>query len=499
MLRELHVAFVATECFPLVKVGGLADVVGALPRGLRKLGAHVDVVIPRFGDLDFTQVRGLEALPPVSMRFGGKTETAQIQLVHLPVAGIRVFVIEDGNYFPRPGVYVDPATGLDYPDQFERWAFFQRASLELLARESPDLDVIHCHEHQTALIPAYLDAKYRGRGVFEKVSTVFTLHNLGYQGIFPAEKWSATGLDESHIRFGGAFEYYGQVNLMKGAIVTADSITVVSPTYAKEILSPEYGCGLEGVIEDRRADLVGILNGIDPEIWNPQADAAIAARYGVESLAVKAANRKAILSELGLPNDSLMGPVLAMVSRVDAHKGFDLLLPILDDLLQRSVRFLLLGTGDPEIQESLERIVRSHPEKAAVRFVFDDAMAHRIIAGADMLLMPSRYEPCGLTQMYALQYGTVPVVRSTGGLADSVEEFDPMTATGTGFCFAGYSPTEFLGAIARAMALWNDRGLWRALMKNGMLKDLSWNASAWQYLKVYEDLASKRRPSLAGA
>ena len=388
---------------------------------------------------------------------------------------------------------MDPATGRDYPDQLERWAFFQRAALELLSRESPDLDVIHCHEHQTALVPAYLDARYRRAGVFENAGTVLTVHNLGYQGIFPTPDGSVAGLEPSEIQPGGRFEYYGQINLMKGGILSADSLTVVSPTYAEEIQTETYGCGLESVIATRRNHLNGILNGIDEKIWSPETDRLIAACYSRNDLSGKAENRKAILSELGLSDDPGTGPVLAMVSRVDAHKGFDLLLPVLDAILHQPIRFILLGTGDAEIEKSIEGIVRDHPGKAAVRFGFDDALAHRIVAGADIFLMPSRYEPCGLTQMYALRYGTIPVVRATGGLADTVEEFDPVTGQGTGFRFTGYDPAEFRVAINRAIAEWHDNARWQTLMKTGMRKDFSWSLSARRYLEVYEETVSRRQ------
>lgn len=493
MAGNLHVAFLATECAPLVKVGGLADVIGALPNRLVDLGVDVDVVIPRSGPVDPNRIGRVRTLEPVRVSRGDSASTAEVHTVDLGESSVRVFFIEDGSYFPRRGVYVDPATGREYPDQLERWTFFQRAALRLLSRESPDVDLFHCHEHQTALVPAYLDALYRGTGVFEKVSTVFTIHNLGYQGSFPARDWPSVGLDEGEIRPGGRFEYYGRINLMKGGILGADAVTAVSPTYAEEIQSPEYGCGLEGVIRSRRDDLTGILNGINDDLWNPARDTMIAERYSPDDLSGKHANRRALLDEFGLEDDPPTGPVLAMVSRLDQHKGFDLLVRILHDLLGEDVRFLLLGTGDASIEKLIAEIVRDHPGKAGLHFAFDDAMAHRVMAGSDIFLMPSRYEPCGLTQMYALRYGTVPVVRRTGGLADTVEEFDAVRSAGTGFCFSSYDPNGFREAIDRAIHLWHEKGTWTALMRNGMAKDFSWHASARRYIQVYDKAVSRRR------
>jgi starch synthase len=490
MSRDLHVAFLATECAPFVKVGGLADVIGALPARLASLGVRVSVVIPRFGEP--SQVGRVRPLARLPVPLGSQTPTAEIHTVDIDESRVRVFLIADEQYFPRKGLYVDPASGRDYSDQLQRWCFFQRASLELLARESSGLDVVHCHEHQTALVPAYIDAIYRKVGVFEDVGTVFTVHNLGYQGSFPVEDWSKVGLDDGEIRPGGRFEYYGRINLMKGGLLTSDSVTVVSPNYAQEIQTPEYGCGLDGVIVTRNAVLTGILNGIDESVWNPATDSLIPARYTSEDRAGKSEDRKALLEEFGLGPAFDEGPVLAMVSRIDAHKGFDLLIEILDDLLHEPLRFILLGTGDPEIQRSMEEILTPHPGKAALHFGFDDAMAHRIIAGADIFLMPSRYEPCGLTQMYAMRYGTVPVVRATGGLVDTVDEFDPETGEGTGFLFGSYDANEFRAAIDRARKRWSDRESWEAIVRNGMARDFSWDASARKYLQIYEDTLGRR-------
>ncbi len=492
MTRTLHVALISIECFPFVKVGGLADVVGSLPLEFDAQGVRAEVVIPRFGNLERDRFGPVESVPSLSVPWGEGTRVAQVHAVRLPGSGVRVFLVEDGEYFLRASVYVDPSTGQDYHDQLERWVFFQHAALTLLARDCPDLDIIHCHEHQTALVPMYLDALYRRAGSFRKTATVLTLHNLAYQGVFPSDQWPTVGLDQQEVQPGGRLEHFGQINLMKAGILAADALTVVSPTYAEEIQTEEYGCGLDSIITARRGDLFGIVNGIDDRVWNPGTDPRIASRYSAHDLSGKQNDRRSLLGEFGFGDSRDENPVLAMISRIDVQKGFDLLLPILDKLLSEPLYFLLLGTGDHATEQSIESIVRGHPDNAAVRLTFDDDLAHRIVAGADIFLMPSRYEPCGLSQMYALRYGTAPVVRATGGLADTVEDFDPDAGTGTGFRFTRYDPDEFRAAIDRAIALWRDKTHWQRLMRNGMNEDFSWAASARRYLKVFETAITSR-------
>jgi len=488
MSEHPHIAFVATECFPFVRVGGLADVMGSLPKALESLGARVEVVLPGF---PWEGAFPRETLEPLGMDLWGEAAVA-VYSTTLPGSRVRVFMIEDGKYFPRAGVYVDAATGQDYADQADRWVFFQRAALALIEREFPDIDVIHCHEHQAALIPLYLEDLCRPRGIFRNAASVLTIHNLGYQGIFPAAEFRRHGLPVGVAGPGGSLEFYGRVNFMKGGILTADALTVVSPTYSREIQTAEFGYGLDGVIAARRSDLFGILNGIDENEWNPATDSRILIPYSASSLSGKVVNQRLLLEAFHLSDSPGRGPVLAMVSRIDAHKGFDLVLAVLDDLLGNDIRFILVGTGNRAIEARFQESCGSRPDKAAVRFVFDDAVAHQVIAGADMFLMPSKYEPCGLTQMYALRYGTVPVVRATGGLADTVQEFDPGTGQGTGFLFAEYDPDDFRRAIERAIATWKGPQ-WPIVMTNGMAVDFSWTASAGRYMEVYGHAVRKRK------
>jgi len=359
--------------------------------------------------------------------------------------------------------------------------------MEFLKSASPIPDVLHCHDHQTALIPAYLQRFYRTSHSFAQTRSMFTIHNMGYQGLFPRDVMSRAGFDDAEFYPMSSFEFYGMMNYMKVGIAYADLITTVSPTYAREIQeSKEFGYGLEGVLRERSGSLIGILNGIDDELWNPETDRLIAAPYSASYLSAKLQNKKALLKKFELDDAHSDWPLLAMISRIDVQKGFDLVVSILDYLLSKDLYFVLLGSGNKETEGYLRTIIERHRGKAGMRFEFDNGSAHITEAGADVFLMPSKYEPCGLNQMYSLRYGTVPVVRRTGGLADTVEEYDPVTAAGTGFVFTDYDAEQFRRAIDRALALWPDKKAWRRLVQNGMRQDLSWKNSAKKYVEAYD-------------
>ena len=479
---------VAAECVPFAKAGGLGDVIGALPSKLAELGLQVSIIIPRYKGIDLEK-HGFQPYPvPGEARipFGWEEVQYDAHAALLDGSSVRVFLIGNDRFFDRDGIYVDPFTGRDYPDQADRWIFFNRAAIDFIQRVLPDTDVIHCHDHQTALIPAYLRKFYRRDGAFAKTHSVYTIHNLGYQGMFPREVLWRAGFDDSEFYPASPFEFYGVFNFMKVGIVHADAITTVSPTYAREIQeSKEYGYSLDGVLRERSRDLFGILNGVDVDVWNPGEDKLIPARYDASHLEAKALNKRELLKEFGLGHANQDWPLLCMISRIDVQKGFDLLVTILDDVLAGPVNFVLLGTGNKETEAHLRAIADRHPDQAGLRFAFDNRLAHLTEAGADIFLMPSRYEPCGLNQMYSMRYGTVPVVRSTGGLADTVQEFSPSTREGTGFVFGDYEPIAFRAAIERALAAWNDRPLWECVIRNGMNQDFSWNVSARKYLEVY--------------
>jgi starch synthase len=485
---------VAAECVPFAKAGGLGDVLGALPPALEKLGASVTIVIPRHRVIDL-QKFGFEPVPvPGEGRIwiGLEHLPYDVHRSKLPGSSVDVFLIGNDRFFNRPGIYFDTSTGHDYGDQADRWIFFQRAVMEFFANASPAFDILQAHDHQAGLIPAYLQRFYRAAPSFTRTRSMFTIHNLGYQGWFPRVVVLRAGFTEADFYPLGPFEFYGKMNFMKVGITHADLITTVSPTYAVEIQqSAEIAYGLDGVLRQRRDSLVGILNGIDDQLWNPARDSLIPATYVKSNPAGKLENKKALVEKFQLDPSHLDWPVLAMISRIEAQKGFDLVLRILDQLLARDVYFTLLGAGNKDTEYHLRNIINRHRGKAGMRFEFDNGSAHLVEAGADIFLMPSKYEPCGLNQMYSLRYGAVPVVRKTGGLADTVKEYDPSTSEGTGFLFTDYNPEQFKAAIERALALWQHPAKWRKLMQNGMRLDFSWKKSAAQYLEAYERIRPK--------
>jgi starch synthase len=487
----MRVVMVAAECLPFAKAGGLGDVIGVLPVELEKLGLDVSILLPRYRSIDLQKF----GFQPYAVRSDARVTLGWEQLpydVHvgaIPGSSVKVFLLGNNRFFDRDGIYFDPGTGKDFHDQADRWIFFNRAAMEFLKNETPNADIIHCHDHQTALIPAYLRRFYRHDGGFSRTRSVYTIHNLGYQGLFPREVMMRAGFDDAEFYPTSPFEFYGAFNFMKVGIVYADLITTVSPTYAREIQDgKEYGYGLEGVLRERSRDIVGILNGVDVQSWDPKTDPLIPNHFDVAKLEGKKQNKRALLREFGLDGSRLDRPVLSMISRIDVQKGFDLLVTILDYLLSKDLHFLLLGTGNKETEAYLRTVVDRYPGKASIRFAFENQLAHLTEAGADIFLMPSKYEPCGLNQMYSLRYGTVPVVRATGGLADTITEFNPETGEGTGFRFDAYDPADFRSAVDRALAVWPDRKLWTKLMRNGMKQDFSWSRSASKYMDVYTGL-----------
>ena len=488
-MSPLKVVMVAAECVPFAKVGGLADVIGALPLALEKLGATVTVVIPRYGVIDLEKF----AFQPYAIPGHGRVPVGFESIPYdvlrgkIPNSSVDVFLLGNDRFFDRPGIYLDLATGRDYPDQADRWIFFQRAVLDFFLSASPAPDILHCHDHQTGLIPAYLRKVYRTDYSYAQTRSIFTIHNMGYQGVFPRDVMTRTGFGDAEFYPTGPFEFYGKVNFMKAGITYSDLITTVSPTYAREIQeSAEFGYGLEGLLRQRSGNLIGILNGIDDELWNPATDRLIPAPYSPSNLSGKLDNKRALLKKFGLDSSNLELPVLAMITRIDVQKGFDLVISILDYLLSKDLYFVLLGSGNKETEGYLRTVIQRHPGQGGIRFEFDNGSAHLVEAGADILLMPSKYEPCGLNQMYSLRYGTVPIVRRTGGLADTVQEYNPSTNDGTGFVFADYDVEQFKAAVDRALSLWPNKETWRCLMLNGMRQNLSWEKSATKYMDSYK-------------
>jgi starch synthase len=477
----MKIAMIASEVTPLAKTGGLADVIGTLSVDLERLGYEVCVVAPAYrsamqGNFDLRET-GMALSVPLSDRQRHATVSETSIGKKVPV-----YLIRADPYFDREFIYGTPSG--DYSDNAERFIFFSRAALEVL-RHNP-VDVVHCHDWQAALAAVFLKIQPARYVETAAAKIVLTIHNLGFQGVFDQSFWPLLNLDPTY--FTPQFlEYYGAINFLKGGLIFADKITTVSPSYGQEILTAEQGFGLEGVLRQRASDLVGILNGIDDHLWNPRTDPFITHHYDQNSLAVKLDCKNALQRDVGLPERSNT-PVIAMISRLTSQKGFDLVEEMFDSLMERDVQIVLLGNGDPRFERFFQTAVERYPGRVAVEIGFNESLAHRMEAGADLFLMPSLYEPCGLNQMFSLKYGTIPVVRAIGGLKDTVQDYHAENQTGTGFVFQPYASQALLAAIDRALAVFRDEHAWTELRRRAMAMDYSWDRSARIYSNLYLQL-----------
>lgn len=476
----MKIVFVASESVPYSKTGGLADVVGALPKALASLGYEVEVFLPRY------KITKPGAVVPgagsLTIPLSGGFKFASIQVAG-ETNGVRTYLMECPELFDREQLYM--ANGSDYPDNAERFAAFSMAALEFIKRSSVPPAVIHCHDWQSALVPVYLRSLYAEDPFYENTSVLFTIHNIGYQGLFPPEIMPRISISKKLFNIDG-LEYYGKINLLKGGIIFSDFVSTVSQKYAQEIQTDEFGHGLEGVLRSRADHLTGILNGVDYEDWNPATDKLIPANYTPQDMQGKETCKKTLLESMGGHDPVLDRPLLGIVSRFVSQKGFDLIAQVADELMREDVYVAALGTGEPEYEELFRGLARKYPQKFLVKVAYDNALAHQIEAGSDMFLMPSRYEPCGLNQIYSMKYGTVPVVRATGGLDDTVQPFDG--DKGTGFRFRQYSAVALLACLQRAIATFRDKEAWSRLQQNCMQEDFSWAQSARKYADLYENL-----------
>ncbi len=498
--HRLNLVFAAAEAVPYAKTGGLADVVGALPLELAKLGHRVSLILPGYPDT--LRIPARRQIAKFSLTVGGARQTGLIEQVKDPAdaGGVRVLTIRCDPYFNRPNLYQE--NGLDYPDNLERFAFFSQGVLQALEHVQAEgmgkVDVLHLHDWQVALCSVYL--KHDGHPSLDNLKTLLTIHNIGYQGLFPAAQFDATGLPRS-LFAPSALEFYGSMNLLKGGILFSDAVSTVSPTYAKEILTKEFGCGLEGVLGSRPDKIRGIANGIDVTIWNPETDGYLPATYSLADLSGKRICKKALQREMQLPDRDV--PLAAAIGRLTSQKGFDLLLEILPELMRLDLQLIILGAGDPVLEEQLQAARKKYRDKLSVHVGFDEGLAHRMEGGADMMIMPSRYEPCGLTQLYSLRYGTVPIVRKTGGLADTVVPYKPSTAASkqaTGFHVVDASGDSLLSTMLLALEIFKDRDRWHGLMQTGMQTDVSWTHAAKEYVSLYKEMgrgAGSGKPATA--
>ena len=472
---------VSSEAAPLAKTGGLADVVGALPNALRSYGDEAAVVIPRYSSVDLKGARRVYDALPIFLGLARYDAS-----IYQAAAEFPVYLVDCPKLFNRKGFYGE--AGLDYPDNHIRFAVFARAALAV-ARFLFPTDIFHCHDWQAGLVPAYLRTSFATDPTFFGVKTLFTIHNLGYQGLFPKTALVEAALDPSVWRPDG-MEFFGRVSYLKGGIAFADWLSTVSPTYAREIQTPEYGFGLDGALRARADRLSGILNGVDYREWSPEDDPLIPAHYSVDDLSGKRVCKEQLLAEFQLPREAIDRPLLGIVSRFTRQKGADLLAEVASQIVAEDVYMVALGTGDPEYEDFFRAMAAEFPGRIAVQVGFDNGLAHRIEAGADMFLMPSRYEPCGLNQIYSLHYGTIPVVRATGGLDDTIDK-------STGFKFVEYSGQALLGAVHEAVQAWSDREAWLAMMRRGMKRDYSWRISAAAYSELYRQLVGQAMASPA--
>jgi starch synthase len=493
MPGALKIVIVASEVVPFAKTGGLADVTGALPKALAALGHQVSVIMPRYPMVE-RAVRSLEKIHDgITVPMGDHTETGVIWSAKVSPR-VPIYFVEQPALFAREALY-NTADG-DYPDNARRFAFFAKAALATCRELHLQPDVIHCHDWQTALLPAYLKTTQQHEADLASVASVLTVHNLSYQGLFPPDVMAFLGLPPETYAPDG-IEFYGQVNFLKAGIVYADVINTVSPRYSQEIQTDELGCGLDGILRYRSRDVYGILNGIDDREWNPSTDRLIAARYSKTDLAGKQVCKRDLLATFGLPPEVAQIPVVGMVSRLVSPKGFDLIENVIQRLLALDLGLVLLGTGETRYEAFWQGIRARYPTQVGVRIAFDNTLAHKIEAGSDLFLIPSRFEPCGLNQMYSLRYGTVPIVRATGGLDDTVESYDAAFDRGNGFKFAPYEAEALLMTVQQALAVYHDRAAWERLMRRGMEKDFSWTKSAQEYVTLYARATAMRRGTTA--
>lgn len=475
----MRILYVASEAVPFAKTGGLADVVGSLPKSMKELGHEAVVVIPRY--------RGIRVKePPLSsltVPLGGVWRFCSICEAE-KATEVRFFLVDYPDYFDREHLY--QTSNQDYADNSERFAFLSLAALEFAKRAPKPPDIIHCSDWQSSLVPVYLKTLYRNDPFFRKTKTLLTIHNLAFQGIFSRSVLSRISLPEE-LFHPELMEFYGNVNFLKGGILFADKLSTVSLKYSREIRTHEFGSGLEGVLLKRAGDLTGILNGVDYSDWNPATDPWLVSHYTADNLEGKKACKADLLKEFQI-QDSLARPLIGIVSRLVDQKGFDLLYEVAAAIVGEGASLVILGTGEEKYCRFFLELQRKYPLHVGARITYDEGLAHKIEGGADVFLMPSRFEPCGLNQIYSLKYGTVPVVRATGGLDDTIIDYSQLPEEGNGFKFATYSPEELLDTVRRALQVYQDRDRWKALMRRGMGQDFSWRRSAERYLDLYQSL-----------
>ena len=486
----MKIAFVASEVYPYAKTGGLADVAGALPKSLAKLGCEVKVFLPKYFIVDENKL-GLHynwAVGEMPIRIAGHIRPVHLHQGRLPDSNVEVNFIDCPHYFHRPQIYTND------PDEDERFILLCKGTIETLQRLQWVPDVIHCNDWQTGLIPLLIKDNYSWDKIFHKVSSLLTIHNIGYQGRFSGDTGFKAELRSELFYPDGPFE--SDYSFMKAGILFSDIINTVSDTYAHEILTPAYGAGMEKILYSRKDDLFGIVNGVDYELWNPETDRHIPFHYSVKDLQDKLKNKKFLLEQINLPFDNKI-PLIGIISRMVSQKGLDIVAGVINDLIDLPAQWVILGSGEDEYEDLFRSIAFQKPDKIFTYIGYNNEFAHLVEAGADMILMPSHYEPCGLIQLYSLRYGTVPVVRKTGGLADTVQDWHELKSNGsdagTGFSFNDYTSFALYTTVKRAVETFSDKSVWLKIQQNGMSKDYSWEHSAKEYIELYANAITKRK------
>lgn len=481
----MNIVTVASEVVPFAKTGGLADVAGTLPRALAKAGSQVTIIMPFYGKKTDAHKFGIRPTgKKVIVPFGDwKLEGEILACTIKP--NIHVYFIAQPQFFDRQELY--QTKDGDYPDNAERFVFFSRGAIEAMLVLDLKPDIVHVHDWQAALIPLFFKTHYKDRKAFAKTRTLLTIHNLGYQGLFPPDDMRLLGLGWEYFTF-DKLEFWGKLGFLKGGIVYADAINTVSKKYALEILTPEFGCGLEGALSYRKGDLFGILNGIDYDEWNPETDQFLPKKFSPANASGKEVCKRSLQEFFKLPLKAKT-PLVGIVGRLTVQKGFDIVAEAMPELVQRDLQFAILGTGEKKYEELLAKAAVENPEHVGLKLAYDNALAHQIEAGSDFFLMPSRYEPCGLNQMISLKYGTIPIVRATGGLDDSIVDFTGKA--GTGFKLADLTVVELIAIIDRAIAVYKNAAQWKKLTADAMAADFSWTRSAREYQELYQRLMKR--------
>ena len=494
MKNRLRILFLSSEVAPFAKTGGLADVSSALPKALFDLGHDVRVMMPKYGSISDRKyiLREVIRLKQIPVKMGDKQYMTSAKSAFIPDSKVQIYFLEYPELFDRKDLYVDPKTGKDFPDNAERFLLFSKAVFETIKLLHWEPQIIHCNDWPTALVPHILKTEYAKDSFFSKTATLLSIHNLAYQGTFDLEVAKQLGLSNGEDT-AKDIEIHEKLNFLKSGIVTSNILTTVSPTYASEIQDDEeLSAGLGEVLRDRTQDIYGIMNGVDYNVWNPETDSFLEENYSIDEPEGKIKNKKQLLETVGLPFN-VSKPVIGIISRLADQKGFDLIAEAIDDIVKLNVQLVVLGTGDPKYHTLLEKWQKKYPDNIAIILKFDESLAHLIEAGSDIFLMPSKYEPSGLNQMYSLKYGTIPVVRKTGGLADTIMDYTKDSTKGNGFVFEEYQSAKMLEALQNALVVFQDTKTWQKLMKRGMKLEFTWQAAAEKYIKLYSKLENTKR------